>query len=183
MADGDDYAFVDVPGYEGFYQVNRMGQVLSLKSGRWCRTDKCKTPPKPRILVCALNSDKYANCILLKDGNARSMKVHRIVMLTFVGPSTLEVNHKNGIRHDNRLVNLEYVTHKENTHHSYAELGRQQHNAIPVVRILHGVETSFVSINAGARASGIDEMQIAKALKKGTHTKDGSYWRRQWTDS
>lgn len=46
--------------------------------------------------------------------------VHRLVALAFLGPSTLFVNHRNGIKFDNRACNLEYVTHSENVRHAYA---------------------------------------------------------------
>ncbi len=55
--------------------------------------------------------------------------VHRLVALAFLGPPPTpahEVNHKNGIRSDSRVENLEWVTHLENINHSYDVLGRKR---------------------------------------------------------
>lgn len=48
----------------------------------------------------------------------RTLTVHRLMLLAFVGPSEMHCNHKNGIKADNRLENLEYVTRSENTKHA-----------------------------------------------------------------
>lgn len=50
---------------------------------------------------------------------SKSYFVHRLVLLAFVGdlPDGMEVNHKNAIRNDNRLDNLEYVTRSQNQLH------------------------------------------------------------------
>lgn len=52
--------------------------------------------------------------------------VHRLIAETFLGPipDGYQVNHKNGIRHDNRLENLEVVTASENNLNAFRELGR-----------------------------------------------------------
>lgn len=45
--------------------------------------------------------------------------VHRCVLAAFIGCDDRQVNHKNGIKSDNRLENLEYVTSSENVKHAY----------------------------------------------------------------
>jgi len=53
--------------------------------------------------------------------------MHRLVVEAFIGdiPDKMQVNHKNGIRDDNRVENLEIVTASENNLHSFRELGRE----------------------------------------------------------
>lgn len=52
---------------------------------------------------------------------AKSFSVNRLVAQAFLGDRdhSWEVNHKNGIKDDNRLVNLEWVTPSQNVKHSY----------------------------------------------------------------
>ena len=49
----------------------------------------------------------------------KKVSVHRLLMSLFVGESELDVNHINGIKTDNRLENLEYVSRKENIKHAW----------------------------------------------------------------
>jgi hypothetical protein len=55
------------------------------------------------------------------DGKYHTISVHKAVCLAFHGerPAGLRINHKNGIKTDNRPVNLEYITHSENCQHSF----------------------------------------------------------------
>lgn len=76
----------------------------------------------------------YAYVSLSVNGKMRGFQVHRLVCRAFLGPSDLTVNHKNGVKHDNRLSNLEYATSKENSQHAYWVLdsgphGEQHHNS------------------------------------------------------
>lgn len=64
------------------------------------------------------NSSGYKSYGLVIDGRRQTKRVHRLVMLAFHGPSPLDVNHKNGVKTDNRLENLEYCTKSENNRHA-----------------------------------------------------------------
>lgn len=58
----------------------------------------------------------------------RNPPMHRLIYETFVGtiPKGKEINHKNGIKADNRIENLEVVTRSENCAHAYRVLGREK---------------------------------------------------------
>lgn len=98
-----------IPGFE-YYEASNLGRIR-----RSSGTPKCRTA---RILRPGTQKTGYLFLILSMDSTAKTQRVHRLVMRAFVGPSDLEVNHKNGIKADNRLVNLEYVTSSQNKIHS-----------------------------------------------------------------
>jgi len=73
-------------------------------------------------LVLKSQQDKcgYMRIRLFNDkGYRKTWKLHRLVMFAFFGSSDLQVNHKNGLKNDNRLSNLEYCTKSENLKHAY----------------------------------------------------------------
>jgi len=107
----------DVVGYEGMYQVSNMGRIKS-----FCR-DK-----NGRLLKPCLDKYGYLKVILSRDSKRKTVKVHRLVLETFIGDAPSpehEGNHKNGNRADNRIENLEWTTPSENCKHAFRVLGRE----------------------------------------------------------
>lgn len=99
----------DIPCYEGFYQASTFGNIKRLyKSG------------KEKILKPSLKTNGYLIVSLSKNNTRKSFDVHRLVAQVFI-PNTenkSQVNHKNGIKTDNRVENLEWITPLENMSHA-----------------------------------------------------------------
>lgn len=94
--------WLPIPGFEN-YQISSLGRI---------KRGKMVSRGYP-------NHQGYLCKILFKEGKLFSVKMHRLVLLAFVGPSKLHANHKNGIKSDNRIENLEYLTRTENMRHAY----------------------------------------------------------------
>jgi len=107
----------EVPGYEGHYTVSRCGRVYSLDR-HVPRKDGAIGFYAARELKPFITPKGYLAVTLCKNSRIKVLKVHRIVLLAFVGdPGGLQVNHIDCNRQNNRLENLEWVTSKQNTEH------------------------------------------------------------------
>lgn len=100
-----------IPGYEGSYEASDLGNIRRIAKWPGAR-------PAPYALKPATTIHGYNRVVLTKHGEHKPYSIHRLVMAAFHGESDKQVNHKNLNKQDNRLENLEYVTHKENTTHA-----------------------------------------------------------------
>ena len=113
-------AIADFPGY----QVSNLGRVRSLDRVL-IRSDDVKVQEKGCILALSFSRKGYLKTSLNRGcGQSRERKscyIHQLVIWGFLGPPSAgkEVNHRSGIKTDNCLENLEYVSRGENAHHAY----------------------------------------------------------------
>lgn len=109
-----------IPGYEGLYEVSNTGQIKSLERIVLFRHSR-RTHPEIIMKQSKniITKHGYMRVTLCKNGLFSKMLVHKIVCLAFIGeaPKGHVVNHKDLNKSNNYLVNLEYVTTRQNVHH------------------------------------------------------------------
>lgn len=101
----------DIPGYKGYYSITKDGRVWSYP--------RIGSSTDGIFLKFEINNG-YKRNTLSKNGITKKFFNHQLVASTYIAnPKGYSfVNHKNGIKTDNRVRNLEWCTPKQNIQHS-----------------------------------------------------------------
>ncbi|EAO7509457.1 endodeoxyribonuclease [Salmonella enterica] len=107
----------DIAGYEGKYAVTTDGRVYSHS-----RVDDGGKLRKGRWLKANVDGYGYLQVSLYSEGVAKKLKVHRLVAEAFIDnpQSCAQVNHIDGIKANNDVSNLEWVTAQKNILHAFS---------------------------------------------------------------
>lgn len=186
----------DVKGYEGIYQVSSLGRVKALQKSY---TDSLgrNIVRKEHILATHESAQTgYPQLNLSKDGEAKTVSVHRLVAEAFIpNPNNLPcINHKDESRNNNCVDNLEWCSYLYNNQYGTArERARakiieywETHTAVghdmpstPVIQYtLNGeIVRKYKSINDAERTIGVVNGGIGQCCNRKLHTAYGFIWR------
>jgi hypothetical protein len=111
----EEWRAVPVPGYEGCFSVSNLGRVRRERDGQHTKAGRIYKP------LVTPNGYCHVELSLGTVATKRRLVIHTLVALAFIGarPSPRhQVNHKNGVKTDNRADNLEWMTPAENAEHA-----------------------------------------------------------------
>jgi hypothetical protein len=160
----------DIKGYEGIYQISNLGRVKILARNIINVNGKLERR-KEKIKKNYINWQGYSRIGLCKKSVVKKYSVHILVAKAFIpNPENKpEVNHKYGIKTDNRATELEWSTKSENMLHAYGiglnkgPKGNKQWMAKLVIDTQTGI--FYDTISEAAIAKNINQGVLGKYLR------------------
>jgi hypothetical protein len=152
----------DIKKYEGHYQASNLGRIRSIKF-------------KSRILK--FHKSRYLFTHLSKNGKTEVLLVHRVIAQTWIKnpKNLLTVNHKDGNKLNNNIMNLEWCSPSYNIIHSF-KMGlshpqKSENNwstkltkeMVKEIRDIKGISQKYI-----AKLFGIDQSNVSYIINNKT---------------
>ena len=150
--------FYKIPGIEN-YKLSKTGEVFSLESNKLLKPIN-------------LNGRGYVYYIMYINKKRKAIARHRLLCVTFkpnTDKSKTEIDHINGIAGDDRLENLEWVTHKENVQRYHKQQNKKLlRKPVLVYYINDGAIVEYENHCIAAKYLDIHRYELLRRLKLGS---------------
>ncbi len=161
------WKIIIINGKESNYSISDNGEVKNNKTGKILKQQMC-------------NEYKKVN-LSLGHGKMKRFSVHRLVAIAFIPNKENKeyVNHKDGVRYNNCVDNLEWVTVSENAKHA-VDTGLRGKGKVRGVRqySLDGMRMlDFPSVKEAAEETGAIASKISEVCLGNRRTAGGYQWR------
>ena len=187
-----------VVGYEGYYKISNLGHVLSLeriieyeyktKSGLIIIKRSVK---KSKKLKTRINESGYYSTDFQVNNIKETVTIHRLLAEAFIpNPENKPtVNHKNGIKSDISISNLEWATYSENNKHAVdtglrqspwtGKFGIDNPKSKPIIQYdkAYNKINEFVNAREAKKITGIDYKHISECCLGKRKTTGGYIWK------
>lgn len=177
--------FKEIKGFEGLYEISDQGRIRYLdkmvERGKWGRFLK-----KGALMAPYPAGRGYYKISLRKNKNLYHNYIHRIVAETFIpNPENKKtVNHINGIKTDNRVENLEWMTYSENNKHSF-DTGLKKPTRKPINRGQNSPNAKFkdedIRVIRKIYSEGVTQEKISKIYNVCRQTIGSIITRKNWS--
>lgn len=166
-----------VVGYEGLYEISNYGELKSLI--------------KDKIKGASIASNGYKMTSLSKGGINKTVCIHSLVASHFIKNPAKKpiVNHRNAIKTDNYIGNLEWATYSENIEHAYeynlrkapsaGKFGKDHHRSTPILQFTKEevLVKEWDSMSDAGRELGIRIMGIQGVCSGADKSYKGFIWK------
>lgn len=157
------------------YAVSTHGEVMRLTGGRGTRSG--------HILKPVLSKRGYLAVNLRREGKTHTKGIHVLIASAFIpNPEAKpQVNHRDGVKTNNSILNLEWATNAENVKHAYdtglnspitgcqsprAKLKQEQ------IRAVWNLRADGLSQEAIAKSVGVAQITISRILRGISYPKE-----------
>ena len=157
----------NIQGYENLYQVSNLGRIKNIKTN---------TIKSQQI------RNGYYSVRLFKEGKGKHFNTHRLVAIAFIPnkENKKQVNHIDGNKLNNNVINLEWVNQSENMNHAYKNnlIKPYTHKIIQYDKNMNFIK-EWNSIAEVEKELNINHSNIVTVCKQNTNRKyaGGYIWR------
>lgn len=134
----------NIPDYIGYYQVSNLGRLKSLNR-KILKINNMTQKFRERILKQKISPAGYLMAVLTNTKKITSYSVHQLVCITFLNHKpcgyNLVIDHKNDTKLDNRLTNLQIITHRANV--SKNRKNNSGNTCVSIIKKKFGVNLVF----------------------------------------